>query len=98
MNAEIGDWVSATVSGKAYVGFVTEIGMYVTRVCVTHPQEFVGNIVRPTHQNVHRFNPEFIAEEDRSALIDVALDVGDREWFAELCALKAQEATRRDAA
>ncbi|NGM81257.1 IDEAL domain-containing protein [Paenibacillus sp. 7124] len=83
-DVEIGDWVTADVSGKLYVGFVTKLGTYVTFVQVTHPPEYAGETFRPTHANVRPFNPDFVAAEDLTALIDIALDVGDREWFAEL--------------
>ena len=84
-DVNIGDWVGATVSGVFYVGYVTNLGSYVAYVSVTHPANHAGKEVRPIYANVERFDPDFIAQADLSALVDVALDAGDREWFTELC-------------
>ncbi|MNC46575.1 hypothetical protein D3C75_955990 [compost metagenome] len=75
----VGDWVFAVHEGNKITGFLAGICDELASVFVTIPQGY-GMITMPLKE-LGSHNEPVVWLDDIPALIDLSLDVRDREWF-----------------
>lgn len=93
---KVGDWVKGRSFNderiRGYIEFLdSESGLVKVRVIQSDREEAVGRVVETSLRRVEKLSVEILnREEEVLSLIDIALQIEDKDWFMKLTTILKQ--------
>lgn len=85
----IGQWVALELSGERFVGYITQVGQYKSRMKVTQPKAYLNEMMTISEVTDDLEFLEYIdlgeiTSDEKKFLIEMSLLFKDEKWFMEL--------------